>query len=990
MVNTVGGTARLLVVLVGFGLIVFQGNSVSAQQVQTQPAATPTPAVVTEEERVIVTGSHIPTAEEVGPNPVVEIDREQIEKSGERTAAELLKRLPIDSFAGIPIANASNQQTAGASSVALRGFDASSTLVLLDGRRLAPYPVAGGATGGVTFVDLNSIPKPALDSIEILKDSASAIYGADAVAGVVNFKFRRDYRGAEVTSGYGNTLDKDSSEFTASGIFGAGDDRSSVTAVLNYYHRNGIFDRDRAFTGTAISPDASPFNLQLSRAAVLAAGGPSDIPNRPTFFGHAPFLTNGESPAADYVYFSTRPPLPPASAFNTNAFSQAVPDSERYGGFVNTTDKICGDQLVAYADFFNQKVKTRYELAPPATGPFEVPGQPALAIPPHVPGPVLGGPTYTETGVPQGAFNPFNPFQQIISGRSRARLAEFGDRINFNQTDALFSTLGVKGDKLFDGSWGYDAGFRYSEVQNTSKFQSVSTSRFDRILNAADPIFDPTSAQFIGTTIPYNPFGDYRRPIASNLLPINFARANVRDLEISKLATLDMNVYTTSLFKLPGGDVGLAFGGQFRRETFDQDPDQLNLEGDVLGGGKQFTTSSGRKTYAFYAETTVPVVSSANPLPLIRSLQFTASGRFEDFRNNDTNVLVPKVGARWQPFDESFTVRATWGEGFHEPSLVELFANPTGGIADQFGDPVTHSPAVGVPFLTRGNPNLQPEDSRAFSGGFVYTPPFVQGLTLTVDFWDIESTGRAFIPDIQNVVDRAAAGKSLPLESVIRDPITQEITLVNLAFENAGSRKAKGIDFGLDYHLDTQIGRFTSGTQVTYLESLRFAETNDVPAVEIRASATGSTSPVKWKATSRLDWTWHGFSTGITGYYLDGFHEEVLHRAALDGHGLFLAHYVSQTWLFDVRASYTFNFAPPTSTETPGGKETTSPVASETAQFSCAGWRQFLNGTTLTLGCNNVFGQDPPVEGSNNFLHYPAFLYDPTGRFVYASLTKKF
>ena len=202
-----------------------------------------------EAERVIVTGSHIPTAEEVGPNPVQEIDREQIEKAGERTVVELLRRLPSDGFAGISPVNNAGTSFGGASSIALRGFDASSTLVLLDGRRLAPFPAGAFPSGGVTFVDLNSIPKAALDSIEILKDSASSIYGADAVAGVVNIKFRRDYRGAEITTSYGNTLDKDSGEYSASVIFGTGDDRTSVIGTLNFYHRNSISGQDRGFTG---------------------------------------------------------------------------------------------------------------------------------------------------------------------------------------------------------------------------------------------------------------------------------------------------------------------------------------------------------------------------------------------------------------------------------------------------------------------------------------------------------------------------------------------------------------------------------------------------------------------------------------------------------------------------------------------------------------------------------------------------------------------
>ena len=112
------------------------------------------------------------------------------------------------------------------------------------------------------------------------------------------------------------------------------------------------------------------------------------------------------------------------------------------------------------------------------------------------------------------AFNPFNPFQQIISGGSRARLAEFGNRLFDNESDAFLATLGVRGDKLFDGNWGYDLGYRYSQIKNISTGSLVSTSRYNRILNAADPIFNPASDPFIGTTIPYNPFGDYRVPIA--------------------------------------------------------------------------------------------------------------------------------------------------------------------------------------------------------------------------------------------------------------------------------------------------------------------------------------------------------------------------------------------------------------------------------------------------------------------------------------------
>src|SRR5262249_15338918 len=206
-------------------------------------------------------------------------------------------------------------------------------------------------------------------------------------------------------------------------------------------------------------------------------------------------------------------------------------------------------------------------------------GQTVLAIPPNTP--IAPGseppntPTHAETGVPANAFNPFNPFNQIISGGTRARLAEFGNRLFDDTNNAYLATLGVRGDKLLDGTWGYDAGFRYSDNQRTQSGTQVSAARFNRILNAADPIFDPTSDQFIGATTPFNPFGDYRRPIASNQATIDFARVHPKDEDIAKLTTLDANIYTTSLFKLPAGGVGLAFGGQFRRESLDENPDQL-------------------------------------------------------------------------------------------------------------------------------------------------------------------------------------------------------------------------------------------------------------------------------------------------------------------------------------------------------------------------------------------------------------------------------
>src|SRR5437870_2673349 len=918
-----------LAACVGISLIIASNAFAQNPPPPPPPGAAPAPPAA-EAQRVIVTGSNIPTAEEVGPNPVLDYSHADINKSGEFTTEQFLLSLPIANANIIPTSNNENgsNTAVGAATIALRGFDARATLILLDGRRVAVYPT-GNNPGlvNVMFVDLNSIPQAAIQSIEILKDGASTTYGADAVAGVVNLKMRHNYDGAEARIQYGNTLDKDSGELDSSAIFGVGNKDTNITGVLNYYHRNSIFNHDRGFSLTPpfLSSNNSPHNLQLSS-----------------------------------------------------------------------------------------------ELAPPASGSFETKGQTILAIPPH--SPIAPGseppntPTHAETGVPADAFNPFNPFEQIISGGTRARLAEFGNRLFDNETDAWLSTIGIKGDKLFNGSRGYDAGFRYSQLKNTVTGTQVSASRFNRILNQADPIFDPTSPQFIGTTVAFNPFGDYRAPIESNSATVEFARVHPKDEDTSKLATLDATIYTTDLFHLPAGGVGLAVGAQWRREQLKENPDMLNLEGDIVGNSPVPGAQGSRNSYAIYAETRIPIFSPVtstysrgdgkNPqlvsethaaIPGFYSLEFTAGGRFEEFLNNDSNVLVPKVGMRWQPFDEQLTLRATWGEGFREPSLEELFGSPVSTLE------VTHDPLKGglleseTNTLITSNPNLQPEDSRSFSGGFVYSPKYAPGLNLSVDVWDIERTGVVTAPLAQQVLDGTAPG-------IVERDAGGFITRITLANQNLGSQEARGFDFGLYYQRPTQWGTFTSQTQVTYLDEFLFpqfifAEFGTSPGnLAGRTTDPGASNEgwYKWKGNSSLEWTWKGFDLVGIVRFTDGFNEFTpnLHP-----------HWVHQTWFFDAQLSYDFtSLLPVEANPVPGYSKGEKEVvrakdgtplekaSAQTSNYRRSVLDHLLRGTIITIGCNDVFGQDPPKafgEGGNA-VGYPGFTYDATGRFVYGRLTKKF
>src|SRR5205814_1047350 len=306
-----------------------------------------------EVERVIVTGSNIPSAEEVGTNPVFSINRDLINKSGAGTTEQLLQRLPVMNGATIPVQNNATSQggPAGSAALALRGLDPGASLVLIDHRRVAPFP--GSANSGYGFVDLTTIPITTVQSIDILKDGASTTYGSDAVAGVVNFNLYKDYRGAQVTIQYGDSATgnasgngSDDAEYRGDILFGVGNDTTSITGDIFYYKHHDMFNHDRqnSLTPPFLSSNSVPWNLQLQTAAVLhpfdVNGNPEPPPNLPpglvtrtTIFGTSPDNSNGFTPAGDYIYNSRRVRGSILPGFNFNLYSSSYPRQERWGGY---------------------------------------------------------------------------------------------------------------------------------------------------------------------------------------------------------------------------------------------------------------------------------------------------------------------------------------------------------------------------------------------------------------------------------------------------------------------------------------------------------------------------------------------------------------------------------------------------------------------------------------------------------------------------------
>jgi iron complex outermembrane recepter protein len=330
--------------------------------------------------------------------------------------------------------------------------------------------------------------------------------------------------------------------------------------------------------------------------------------------------------------------------------------------------------------------------------------------------------------------------------------------------------------------------------------------------------------------------------------------------------------------------------------------------------------------------------------------------------------MVPKVGLRWQPFDDSLTVRATWGEGYKLPSLTQVYDPVSSGLQlllDPKKDEYVLVPTVFLP-----NSYLQPEHSRNFTAGVVYTPKFAPGLTVSIDLFDIETTGRVLSNDPTRIITRIESGNAFPGESVVRDENGNLVSITQVAFENIGTQKARGADFSIAYELQTVVGTFRSTTLATYLDSFQVSFIPGQAEEELRSSATDSLSEdayLKWKALSQLGWHWHSFDTVFTTNYRDGFHEDLL-----GPHG-FKEHWVKQTWFFDVQASYEFGTKSPSSW-------------ANRFHNGWPTWRYLLDRTTITLGVNNIFDHDPPRSNDN----FPRSIYDPTGRFIYASLKKKF
>ena len=947
-----------------------------AQNPSPPPRTAGQPGVITEE--VIVTGSNIPTAEEVGPNPVDTYRPEDIARLGVRTMTNFIQKLPA--FTGAAL-NENNFNRDGRAEINLRGLFSKETLVLVDGKRVAPVGFAHEAS-----VDLNLIPFALVDHIDILKDGASAIYGSDAVAGVFNVFLKHKFRGLEVYASYGNTnlgSSNDAAEREGYLLAGIGDDKTDIVVFVEYYDRAAIFSRDRDISSTA---DFRRFGGIDTRSGFFSG--------RVGEFVYEPQLNGGSRTPTPHAFpnVANDPQYRLKTGndlFNFAALTSAIPAADReyfYGSFAR---ELCDKYFTVFADF---KVVRTFFVPTLAPVPFTTdPFKQADRVTPVSP-----------EGISVPLSNPFNPFTQAdaflpdgtpVTTGVFYRALEAGPRTSkYTTYDYLFDagvrgTLGEFGD--YFKTWNYEIGFRYNSNDHT-QVASGLVSRPGLRVALLDT--DPLTA--------FNAFGRNVNTAAA----LNRVLATTQQVGVATL-TDESVALNGAIINMPAGPLSFALGSEHRKETVNDQPDALNTSFGSLGSVDFEATRASRDVWSYYGELRIPVTSPSWNFPGVHSLEFQVAERFEFY--SDTNLSKrPKFSVRYQPFDSSLTVRASYTEAFHAPNLSDFARSASENFINVF-DPATGETVPGLRVLEGGQPNLRPEVAYEFTYGAVWTPRFVRGLTLSADFYHIDLRDRTNFISPEFIVDEnfVSGGRRFPGQ-VVRDPVTGQILFVRSLIQNISRTITEGIDYEAIYTLDTTIfgrgnfGIFTFTLNGNYLSRYVAAINVGDREREFAGQETGFGDfnvfgylphnrfyASAFYDLGRLD-------TGVTVHYIgQGSDPDIFFTANRQPRKI-------REWTtVDALVSYTFNLAAPVTTDNQvagyakdGGKNVQNknvmPVS--TAEYNPCGWRAWLNGTTITLGMNNIFDLDPPFVAGVFVNGYDASTFDIKGRSWYVQLKKRF
>lgn len=829
-------------------LVAFSGTAaLSCGSAFAQQAPAPAPAPATELIRVEVTGSNIRRTDAETASPVQIITKAEIEQSGKGTVAEYLQTLTSDGQGSVPFTYGRGFSGATSSGISLRGLGANATLVLINGRRVTSAVLADDAQR--SYTDLNQIPLEAVERVEVLKDGASAIYGSDAVAGVVNIILKKNYIGTVVKATYGVAQKGDGKEPRVAITHGFGDmttDGYNVLLNAEMGKKDPIYYRDRAGRGSVgvsaigqpqwgFDPNAGPGNnigRYGGQGTIPVTTGPTGRLNNSS---NPSFIGNVRNPTTlDYYSRSD-----PGGVGFTRSFAGAgayclantnLPQNNAAGGCINDQRQSVNQiqpehETSSFFGRFSKQINTDVEGFVEVgyySSKSKVDG---LAIAPSAAYFPSNGLVVSQTAVTQlGAAHPDNPYFGTAARLSYNPQFDTGISGTDSKSHSTRLVAGVKGTVA---SWDFDTAVSFSEAKQTDTSRNVMNWR---VKNA---LLNPTAANVAAATAfspeyAALPAGTYWRigenaglnsPAMYQALLANKSRDGV-----TRQYGVDLKV-SRELGKLDGGAIGVAFGVEARHES--SKLEKWDGQGDFQG--LSLTSYGGsRNIAAAYTEMVLPV---------LKTLELNGAVRFDKY-SVFGNSWTPKVGAKWTPFSE-FAVRGTYARGFRAPSAAETTAIAGfGGIV--VDDNARCAALAGLPqatidanclgiaptFVIAGNPDLKPEKSTSTTLGIVWD--ITSKTSITADLWQIKRTGLIINEDGQSAVD---AGH------VTRDPSTAltptdpgAILAGSVLYQNANDSVTRGLDIEAKHRWDLGdgMGRLTMGLTWTHLFTQRVVDASGV------------------------------------------------------------------------------------------------------------------------------------------------------------------
>lgn len=897
------------------------------------------PAVV---DSIVVTGSRIVRSDVTSANPVTITSGEKLRETGVISLGEALRKDPAIGDGGFT--QASNLSGGGATSIDLRNLGTNRSLILINSKRMSLFTDSLQNESS----DLAFLPTGMLERVEILRDGAGPTYGADAVAGVVNFILRENFNGVELGGFYGVSQEGDAAQYRTNAIIGTSMDRGSVILGIEYSYRDKLYQRERDFA-------ANP--IQGFTGAGVPVYGVSTAPGARLFTTTGNQLVRCYGNDGGVAYNGPKVPGTQAGAL-CPTYNPGV-DSTIIGGQKNLNIAGHGEfeltsNINMTASFIYGDRESSYDLS---ANPFNA----NSSVGPYTTGIVIPGSSSA------------NPFGEDVSLAWRP--AQYALRLNNVDANQLWADFGFNGTLDILGGLAWNVSHTYSKTTATNKTSGIPwATHLQRVLVPELCAADPVCSRIDGG--PVTNIDD----LFSGRTPFTAAQqryAFYTSVANSKFESRQTQANVSgSLFDLPAGRVSYALGVEFREETGEAVPDAVAASGESISNATNPTTGKF-DTKEVYGEVEIPLLAN---MPFAEALTLNLQGRYSDFSNfGDTNTY--KVGLNWA-VNPSLRLRTSFGTSFRAPNVLELY----GGGVESFSfltDPCTNwdaaatnptiksnCQALGAPagymqaapqikVRSGGNSLLSPEEGESFTVGFVTTPSFLPNFALTLDYYEIEVTNGIVGGSIgTNLANCYADANFLTLRNDAssvcfgldqRTASFNLVTLDNRPQNSTDTGMARGIDWVARYTFNDV---FQGGVTASWSNTHVFEDPNwgkDVGFIQ----DGGFTAP-KWRSVLDLEYFRDNWSVSWATEYKSG--------------------------LKDIRVDLGL----------PGfGNNNLGYKGTDDYFLHSARFRYDMDTLGVVVGVNNVFDEDPPYVFNPSHNMAPG-VYDYIGRYFFVSLTKSF